>query len=163
MIFTDGGFADIQGFSLGNLEPELVIIGQGSEEGRLRQLANQLGIAERVLFLGLKTNPYAYMARASALVLSSRQEGLGLVLIESLACGTQVVATDVPGGIREVMIGEQTRLLAENSVAGLATKLQEAIRQPVPVQAEWADRFDASRIVPQVLSLSMTECRPKGD
>ena len=86
-----------------------------------------------------------------------------MVLIESLACGTQVVATDVPGGIREVMIGEQTRLLAENSVAGLATKLQEAIRQPVPVQAEWADRFDASRIVPQVLSLSMTECRPKGD
>ena len=103
------------------------------------------------------------MARASALVLSSRQEGLGLVLIESLACGTQVVATDVPGGIREVMIEEQTRLLAENSVAGLAAKLQEAIRQPVAVRSEWADRFDASRIVPRVLSLSAPECLPEGD
>ncbi len=153
----------LEAYAASRLTMPLVIIGQGSEEGRLRQLANQLGIAERVLFWGLKSNPYAYMARASALVLSSRQEGLGLVLIESLACGTQVVATDVPGGIREVMIEEQTRLLAENSVAGLAAKLQEAIRQPVPVQAEWADRFDASRIVPQVLRLSTPVCLPEGE
>ena len=74
-----------------------------------------------------------------------------------------MVATDVPGGIREVVVEEQRRLLAENSVAGLAAKLQEAIRQPVAVRSEWADRFDASRIVPRVLSLSAPECLPEGD
>ena len=147
----------LKAYAMAELTMPLVIIGQGSEEGRLHRLANQLGITERVLFLGLKTNPYAYMARALALVLSSSQEGLGLVLIESFACGTQVVATDVPGGIREVVIEEQRRLLAENSVAGLAAKLKEAICQPVLVRAEWAERFDASRIVPQVLSLSTRE------
>lgn len=144
----------LEAYAASGLALPLVIIGQGGEESRLRQLAERLGIGAKVLFLGLKSNPYPYMARATALVLSSRQEGLGLVLIEALACGTQVVATDVPGGIREVMIEEQSRLLAENSVDGLAAKLVEAVERPVAVRSAWADRFDSAQIVPKVLQLS---------
>ena len=123
-------------------------------ETKLRQLATSLNITDRIIFLGLKRNPYAYMARAAAFVLSSRQEGLGLVLIESLACGTQAVATDVPGGIREVLIEEQQRLLAENSIEGLAFKLREAVDSPVVVKPEWAERFDSRHIIPQYLQLA---------
>ena len=132
----------------------LVILGVGSEEAKLRQLAERLSITDRVLFLGLKENPYAYMARATAFILSSRQEGLGLVLIESLACGVQAVATDVPGGIREVLIEEQRRLLAPNNIDGLAHKIREAVTDPVWVNPAWVERFDSEHIIPQYLSLN---------
>ena len=88
-------------------------------------------------------------------------EGFGLVLVESLACGTQVVATDVPGGIREVLIGEQTRLLAENSIAGLAAKMREAVEFPVTVDPAWAERFAPEQIVPKFLQLILTKQEEK--
>lgn len=144
----------LEAYASSGLTLPLVILGQGGEETKLRQLATSLNITDRVIFLGLKRNPYAYMARAVAFVLSSRQEGLGLVLIESLACGTQAVATDVPGGIREVLIEEQQRLLAENSIEGLAFKLREAVDSPVVVKPEWAERFDSRHIIPQYLHLA---------
>jgi glycosyltransferase involved in cell wall biosynthesis len=144
----------LEAYAASGLTLPLVIIGEGSEGLNLRNLASRLGIVDQVLFLGQKHNPYPYMAQATAVVLSSNQEGLGLVLIEALACGTQTVATDVPGGIREVMIDELQRLLAEKSVSGLAEKLREAVNMPVVVRSEWADRFDLAQIVPQFLQLT---------
>lgn len=143
----------LHAYAYSAIQLPLVIIGDGKERANLAVLANQLGIAERVLFLGMKANPYPYMAHAAAFILSSRQEGLGLVLIEALACGTQTVATDVPGGIREVLVDELQRLLAENSVDGLAEKMKEALEDPVVIRSEWAERFDSSRIIPLFLNL----------
>lgn len=143
----------LESYAHSAIQLPLVIVGDGKERSNLAALANQLGIADRVLFLGMKANPYPYMAHAAAFILSSRQEGLGLVLIEALACGTQIVATDVPGGIREVLVDELQRLLAENSVDGLAAKMKEALTDPVVIRSEWAERFDSSRIIPLFLNL----------
>lgn len=131
----------------------LVIIGDGSERDSLESLASKLGISEHVHFLGQQKNPYPWVARASAFVLSSRTEGLGLVLIESLALGTQCVATDVPGGIREVLVDEQRRLLAANSAASLADKMFEAINSPVSIDNTWLDKFSEPKIVGEYISL----------
>ncbi|PRY67380.1 glycosyltransferase [Halomonas ventosae] len=131
----------------------LVIIGDGSERRALEALANQLNIRESVHFLGALENPYPWMANATAFVLSSRFEGLGLVLIEALALGTQCVATDVPGGIREVLVEEQRRLLASPNADSLATKLCEAVDTPVVVRPEWAERFAEQRIVSAFIDL----------
>lgn len=83
----------------------LVILGRGRRREALRALAAGLGVAEDVDLPGFHPNPYAYMARADLFVLSSRWEGMPVVLIEALAVHTPVVATDCPSGPREVLAG----------------------------------------------------------
>ena len=83
----------------------LVIIGEGPEEAALRSLSANLGIDGEVDFLGFQSQKSvrAWMQRAELFVLPSREEGQGVVLLEALACGTPVVASQV-GGIPEVII-----------------------------------------------------------
>lgn len=81
----------------------LIVLGIGSEQPALEALATQLGIAADVAFVGFDQNPFRWMARARLLVQSSVAEGLPGTLIQSMACGTPVVATDCDHGPREVV------------------------------------------------------------
>lgn len=132
----------LEAFKLAGLSCQLVIVGDGSERASLEQKVAELGLTDRVIFAGHQDNPYPWMAGAEAFVLSSRSEGLGMVLIESLVCGTQVIATDVPGGIREILTGEQMRLLSAPNAEALADKMREAMSHPVPVDETLLARFD---------------------
>lgn len=84
--------ADLPGFSL-------MIAGQGPERAALHMLAQELGVADRVRFLGLV--PHDKLAdlysAADALVLASSREGWANVLLEAMACGTPAIATDIWG------------------------------------------------------------------
>jgi glycosyltransferase involved in cell wall biosynthesis len=82
----------------------LIIIGDGPERNRLLRLAHELGIAHRVALPGFVSNPRAYMASAALFVLSSRWEGFGNVLVEAMAEGTPVVATDCESGPRDILM-----------------------------------------------------------
>ncbi|MBI5099770.1 MAG: glycosyltransferase [Nitrospirae bacterium] len=75
-----------------------VLIGEGEEKENLQQLAKELGIAADVVFLGKQQNPFKFMRRAAIFVLPSLTEGLPYVLVEALACGCPIIATDSPGG-----------------------------------------------------------------
>jgi glycosyltransferase involved in cell wall biosynthesis len=81
----------------------LLILGEGRERPMLEALIAELGLEQDVSLPGFVANPYAYMARASVFVLSSRWEGLPTVLIEALCCGAPVVSTDCPSGPREIL------------------------------------------------------------
>lgn len=81
----------------------LVILGKGKKRTALEKLAEDLGVADHVRFPGFVENPYAYMAKAAVFVLSSTCEGLPVVLMEAMALGTPVVATDCPSGPREIL------------------------------------------------------------
>jgi glycosyltransferase involved in cell wall biosynthesis len=81
----------------------LVIVGDGPEGQALRLLAEELSIAEHVRFLGHRDNPFPYMKHAEFLLLSSRWEGFGLVLIEAMSLGVPCVSTDCPSGPAEIL------------------------------------------------------------
>lgn len=133
---------------------DLVIIGDGSERRHLEEMTLSLGLAARVHFLGQRDNPYPWMKDATALVLSSDFEGLGIVLIEALALGTQCLACKVPGGISEVLTGPQARLLAEPSDAGLAEKLLEAVQDPVIIDDKMIKAFEPQSVIEQLMALT---------
>ena len=76
----------------------LVIVGGGSEESKLKTLSKQLGIEKNVLFTGKQHNPYDYMKKSDAFVLSSRIEGMPNTLLEAMQCGLPCIATDTAAG-----------------------------------------------------------------
>ena len=85
-------------------DANIIYIG-GEENGqldRLMQKAVELGVNNKVHYLGKKNNPYVYMKHASALISSSYSEGLPGVMIESLILGTPVVTTNSSKGIWEI-------------------------------------------------------------
>lgn len=102
----------------------LVVLGEGPLRRRLQQRVEALGLREAVWFTGFEANPYPFIARADVMVLTSRYEGLPTVLIEALALGTPVVATDAPGGTREVLGGGQWGRLVP---VGDASTVAEAV------------------------------------
>lgn len=112
-------------------ECRLVIVGRGGQLAPLQQLAAQLGVAEDVDFPGFRTDPLSFMTHAAVFALCSRWEGMPVVLIEALGCGTPVVATDCPGGSRELLDGGRLGpLVAVGDDAALASALKQLLLAP---------------------------------
>nr|WP_297458405.1 glycosyltransferase [uncultured Halomonas sp.] len=142
----------LRAYAAANPRELLVIVGEGPLRETLEQQASELGIAEKVRFVGHQDNPYPWMHHARLFVLSSRVEGMGIVLTESLACGTPVISVDCPGGIREVLKGELENAIAEHSERGLAEKIQLALAGPKPaVDDAWLQDFLPSKVVERFL------------
>ena len=80
----------------------LTLLGEGPLEEELKQQTQWLGVGEKVNFAGLQQNPWRYFRYANLVVVPSRLDGLPYVAVEALAVGTPMVATDCPGGIREL-------------------------------------------------------------
>ncbi|PLX82097.1 MAG: glycosyl transferase [Desulfuromonas sp.] len=109
----------------------LVILGEGGDRKKLEALRDELGLNAKVDLPGFVDNPYAYMARADLFVLSSAWEGFGNVLVEALAVGTPVVATDCPNGPREILQGGQVApLVPVGDVNALATAMNHVLEAP---------------------------------
>ncbi|MDM7325236.1 MAG: glycosyltransferase [Thermus sp.] len=132
----------------------LLILGEGQERGPLETLIRELGLSEHVALPGFVSNPYSFMRKAAALVLSSRYEALPTVLIEAMALGTPLVATDCPFGPREILEGGRWgRLVSVDDELGLAKAMQEVLENP-PTKEEreamkrvaW-ERFGVDKVV----------------
>lgn len=81
---------------------QLTILGAGPEEANLITQIKKMDLSGSITLAGFKENPYPYFYNADLFVLSSRWEGLPNVVLESLACGTPVVAFDCPGCVKEI-------------------------------------------------------------
>ncbi|MDR9440498.1 MAG: glycosyltransferase, partial [Halomonas sp.] len=120
----------------------LVLVGDGQEHGRLDTLARELGISGRVRFVGQRANPYPWLHHARLFVLSSRFEGMGIVLFEALACGTPVLSVDCPGGIREILKGELASCVVSHDEERLAEGIRAAVQgEKPPIKESWLDDF----------------------
>lgn len=124
---------------------DLLIAGTGPEEGALRRLAESLGVASRVRFLGAL--PQARLrevyAGVDAVVLASSREGWANVLLEAMACGTPVAASNVWGTPEVVASPEAGELMSERTASGVAEAVRRLRASPRDRAAtrRYAERF----------------------
>lgn len=93
---------------------KLLILGDGVMKTELELKVQKLNIQNNVIFKGFVDNPYKYMKKAKFMVLSSKFEGFPMVLIETLTCGSPVVAFDCFSGPSEIICHKKNGLLVDN-------------------------------------------------
>jgi N-acetyl-alpha-D-glucosaminyl L-malate synthase BshA len=138
----------------------LTLVGDGPDQGACRLLARELGIAERVRFLGERDALPELLAPADVFVLSSSEESFGLSALEAMSCGTPVVATRV-GGVSEVVDDGQSGLLAgaddlegfAANVALLFADRERAARMGQAARRAAVERFSRDTVVARYESL----------
>ena len=138
-----------------NRQVRLLILGEGKERSMLETLIDELGLEQDVSLPGFVMNPYAYMARASLFVLSSRWEGLPTVLIEALCCGSPVVSMDCPSGPREILRdGKYGRLVPVGDADALAQAIEKTLDDKTvrPPSESWQP-YELESVVKQYTDL----------
>lgn len=138
------------------VQQDLVIVGEGREREKIKQKIKQLGLEACVFLKGQQNNPFPWYQQADLFVLSSKSEGLGMVLIEALACATPVVATNCPGGVGDIMQGKLQDFLAEQTPESLAEKMAKALQEEASPEleadiAKALEQFDEEYIVGQYI------------
>jgi glycosyltransferase involved in cell wall biosynthesis len=123
---------------------ELLLVGKGESEAPLRALADKLGVAQRVHFLGSVDHRQlpVILSAADAMVLPSSSEGLANAWVEALACGTPIVIADV-GGAREVVTAPDAGRIVPREPEAIAAAVRAILAAP-PARdtvADYAARF----------------------
>lgn len=133
----------------------LLVLGEGPERPRLERLAARLNCQADFKLAGFVANPCPYMARGGVFVLSSRYEGLPSALVQAMACGAPVIATDCPFGPREILAdGREGLLVPVGNPGVLAQALgrvltDSALRANMVARSrQAAGRFTLDRILP---------------
>jgi len=137
----------------------LLILGEGEKRAEIESLVQTLGLEANVQLPGSVDNPYRYMARCTVFALSSAFEGLANVLVEALACGAAIVATDCQYGPAEIL--EQGRygiLVPVGDVPGMAQAILGALdrKREVHDLRERARVFSQENAVQEYLALFLS-------
>jgi UDP-glucose:(heptosyl)LPS alpha-1,3-glucosyltransferase len=122
---------------------DLWVVG-GDDPGPYRELANSLGIGDRVHFAGHQPNVSAWLAAADALVFPTTYEPFGLVILEALACGTPVITSRLAGAAELIEHGREGFLLDD---PGDPEELTAALRRFLDVRDRWPEIGRAARAV----------------
>ncbi|MHC4506874.1 MAG: N-acetyl-alpha-D-glucosaminyl L-malate synthase BshA [Planctomycetota bacterium] len=133
----------------------LVLVGDGPEQAACRELAGELGVSDRVRFLGETPDIAHVLACADLFFLPSAHESFGLAALEAMACGVPVIGTNA-GGMPEVVEDGQTGMLFEpgdiEGMSGAAVELladeprMQSMRDAARGRA--VDRFGSEKVVP---------------
>jgi N-acetylgalactosamine-N,N'-diacetylbacillosaminyl-diphospho-undecaprenol 4-alpha-N-acetylgalactosaminyltransferase len=93
---------------------KLIILGEGKLKNKWIKLAESLNLQDMVIFKGNVKNPFRYYKNAIFTISTSKYEGMPMVLLESLACGTPIISWDYASGPKEIISNKQNGLLIEN-------------------------------------------------
>jgi glycosyltransferase involved in cell wall biosynthesis len=135
-------------------QAHLTILGDGPLELSLKEQAAKLALGEAVSFLGFQYNPFPYLKHAGLFLLPSRYEGLPNIVLEALALGTRVIASDCPGGLREIqarhdrltLVPPEDPYALADAVISLCNHARDTRRTPEPSVEALRD-FDLQQVV----------------
>jgi len=136
-------------------EARLIILGEGEERAALEKLAYELDVKERVLLPGFVSDVPTWLAQAALLVCPSEREGFGNVVVEALACGVSVVATDCPGPAEILENGRYGRLTPRDDVNAMAQAINETLenKKDPEILRGRAQNFTVTRCVDDYITL----------
>lgn len=124
----------------------LTIVGQGRLEAELRRIVWSRQLGEYVRFAGQVANPCEWVVQADLFVLPSLFEGLPNALIEAVACGVPVIASDCPTGPREILEnGRWGTLVPPGDARALAEAIEAFLNQPEPYRVRAQQAREAIR------------------
>lgn len=141
----------IKAYAKANCPQPLILVGTGYLQDDAKQLVKELGIADKVIFAGFQKNPYPWIKNASFMILSSDFEGLGLVILESLALNTPVISTDCPSGPAEIL--PKDNLVDRANIDQLANKIRQASQSIDKFHSQLHPQFTLAHAVNAYLSL----------
>jgi teichuronic acid biosynthesis glycosyltransferase TuaC len=136
---------------------DLAIVGAGTDVLRFQNLAREVGVADRVRFIG--SIPQAelknWFSASEFSVLASMREGSPNVVLESIACGTPVIATDVGGASEIIASPAAGRLMSARTPEALASTIQDLRSAPSDRTATraWAEQFSWGPIIRDQITL----------
>jgi glycosyltransferase involved in cell wall biosynthesis len=141
-------------------DAKLLIVGDGPDRARLEKLAAELNIGEHVIFLGAQAHIEKIIPAFDLYLSGSLVEGLPTVLLESVAAGVPVIATDIPGNNEVITNGVTGRLVPPQAPQAMADAIKEA-RQNADLTSQMAQRalldirsrFDIHNIAAQYAAL----------
>jgi len=105
-----------------DLKAKLWIVGDGPERPYLESLAASLNIMDDIVFWGFQKNLYKFIQKSDIFVHTSLFEGFGNIILEAMACGVPVIATDCPFGPREIINNGENGILVPVSDEGALAK-----------------------------------------
>ena len=136
------------------VKPVLYVIGDGPERVSLENLAAELDLEEAIRFLGFQSNPFAWLSGVSAVAMPSRWEGLPMALLEVMALGLPVVASDAGGMgnvIEDGVNGYTIAIGDDNALAKRMTTLltDKELRTSMGEHAQQTvnERYNVRRVV----------------
>ena len=141
---------------------QLVLVGDGPLRPQLQDMAQRLGIANRVAFLGLRTDVAQVLKACDIYVHSTNSDGFGIAACEAMAAGLPVIVSDVPG-LAEVVEGAGI-VFPKGDDEALARELRMLIaspdrcRQMSRASSERAQHFSIDRIVDEYIDLYQAAC-----
>ena len=137
------------------IDHNLIIVGDGPHRGKLQELVHCLEVTDSVYMAGHIHNPYPVIKKASALVLSSRFEGLPSVIVEALTLGKPVVATTCGGPVEILYDGREGILVPPEDIGALADGISRILsdghlweKLSIP-DIERLQCFSTENVVPQ--------------
>ena len=137
---------------------KLVLLGEGEEKDAIRLRASNLGLEERVVFLGYQTNPFKFMKRSKLVVLPSYSEGMPNVLVQALAVGSTVISYNCKSGPSEVLEdGRFGRLVEVGNIEQLAESINACLEHRLVYDSSKAvEKFSENIIAEKFLKICQT-------
>lgn len=138
------------------MDARLIILGDGPLKSDLTKQIKHHCLEDRIELVGFKTNPFTFIRHADLLAMSSRWEGFGMVIIETLACGTNIVSTDCHSGPSEILdSGKYGKLVPVDDVDAMSRAIVDLLHSPhsPSVLKERAQFFSREKIAREYMEV----------